>query len=350
MYRRLFLCHALAACLCSLGATPLWAQSPEPQSGTAPTYAAASDAARIDVQQAIGSAAARAQKKAVPPKIYDFPKAPAKRLARAEKAFRDGEYPIIRPLLKPTLVPANKFRGPDQTTKARTLLAVGLYFEAQQVTDAAERTELLDAASLQFLEILRNNPFYKLNPMIYPASVVELFANVEAEHSAELDALRAELRKDSDPESQGLQTVYIEREVDRFSYAVNFMPFGLGQLQNDEPIQGTLFASAQALTLALNIGSYWRVEDLRSDFDGKYDAGRGNSAEQARNWQRMQYIGLAAFVGLYAWSVIDALVDYKPYTVRIRSLDTPPPELSTGSSDAPDPELKIGWNGIGIAW
>lgn len=350
MYRRLLLCHALAVGLSLLAAPPLWGQTPDPPSDEVSTRNAAFPAARVGVEGAISRASARAAKQATPPVVYNFPSDPEKRLARAESAFRDGEYPILSPLLKPTLIPTNQFERSDLAGQARILLAVGLYFEAQQVTGASQRKELLDAASLQFLELLRDDPFYNLNPMIYPASVVELFATVEAEHSAELDALRAELREDSAPDAQGLQTVYIEREVDRFSYAVNFLPFGLGQIQNDQPVQGTLFASAQVLALALNVGSYWRVEDLRSDIDGKYEAGRGNSAEQARNWQTMQYVGLAAFVGLYAWSVIDALVAYEPYKVRIRTLDAPPPELSSGPQGAPDPELKIGWNGIGFAW
>lgn len=350
MYRRLLLCQALVVGLSSLAATPLRAQSPDPSSGPASSPDAAIVAARVGVHSARIEAKEQAKKAATPKIKYNFPALPDQRLTRAEKAFRDGEYPILRPLLEPTLVPTSQFERAEQANQARILLAVGLYFEAQQVTGAGPRKELLDAASLQFLELLRDDPFYTLNPMIYPASVVELFETVQVEHSAELDALRAELREDSAPDSQGLETVYIEREVDRFSYAVNFLPFGLGQMQNDEPVQGTLFASAQVLSLALNIGSYWRVEDLRSDIDGKYEAGRGNSAEQARNWQRMQYVGLAAFVGLYAWSVIDALVDYNPYQVRIRTLDAPPPELSSGANGAEGAELKIGWNGIGFAW
>lgn len=347
MYRRLLVCQALVVSLCSLAATPLRAQTREAASGEAPVRAQPLLAARSGVHAAIQQASILASKHATPPIVYDFPDAPEERLARAERAFRDGEYPILRPLLKPTLVPTSQYSRAELTHSARILLAVGLYFEAQQVTGAAQRQKLLDEASAQFLALLRDDPFYSLNPMIYPASVVELFASVEAENSAELEALRDELREESAPDAQGLQTVYIEREIDRFSYAVNFLPFGLGQIQNDEPVQGTLFASAQVLSLALNIGSYWRVESLRSDVDGKYEAGRGNSAEQARNWQTMQYVGLAAFAGLYVWSVIDALADYKPYNVRIRTLDAPPPELSR---DGLEPALKIGWNGIGFAW
>lgn len=333
--------------LSSLAVTPLGAQTPEAASGDAPAGAQPLQAARARVHAALQQASTRATQQAPAPIVYDFPDDPEQRLARAERAFRDGEYPILRPLLKPTLIPTSQYSRAELTHSARTLLAVGLYFEAQQVTGAAQRKQLLDQASAQFLELLRDDPFYSLNPMIYPASVVELFASVEAENSAELEALRDALRQESALDAQGLQTVYIEREVDRFSYAVNFLPFGLGQIQNNEPVQGTLFASAQALSLALNIGSYWRVESLRSDIDGKYEAGRGNSAEQARNWQTMQYVGLAAFAGLYIWSVLDALADYKPYNVRIRTLDAPPPELSR---DAPEPALKIGWNGVGLAW
>jgi hypothetical protein len=350
MYRRIFVCQVLVANLSLWAAAPAHAQAPGADGGLE-----AIATARKATLSSLTAAIQRAAEGARSENAYDFPTSPYQRLIRAEKAFRDAEYPILRPLLKPTLVPTSQFERSDREIQARTLLGVGLYFEAQQVTDSAQRKKLLDAASLQFLEVLREDPFHALNPLIYPASVVELFAAVKAEHAAELELLRAELGGDANQAAQGLQTVYIEREVDRFSYAVNFLPFGLGQIQNDEPIQGTLFASSQVLALGLNIGSYWMVQNLRSPIDGKYEAGRGNSAEMARNWQAMQYIGLAAFVGLYVWSVIDSLADYKPYDVRIRTLDGPPPELSAGDSNAQRPSsasvgFEIDWNGIAIAW
>jgi len=131
MYRRLLVCQALVVSLCSLAATPLRAQTREAASGEAPVRAQPLLAARSGVHAAIQQASILASKHATPPIVYDFPDAPEERLARAERAFRDGEYPILRPLLKPTLVPTSQYSRAELTHSARILLAVGLYFEAQ---------------------------------------------------------------------------------------------------------------------------------------------------------------------------------------------------------------------------
>ncbi|QDG54591.1 hypothetical protein FIV42_28750 [Persicimonas caeni] len=310
----------------ALWATPSLAQTPPPpDEGTTPV-------------------------KTAPTAEHDFPEAPKARLERAQKAFQDAEYDLLRPLLEPTLSPTSQFAQTESELEARTLLGVGLYFEAQKVTDAEQRRELLDTTRRHFLEILRKEPDHSLNPLLYPASVVELFEAVREENAEELDKIRAQ-RDDAngDVAAQGLKSIYIQREVDHRLYAANFLPFGLGQFQNGEQVQGTLFAGAQTAALGLNVASYVMIESLRGD-DGYYDRGAGGTTEQALQWRTAQYVGLGLFVGFYAWSVIDALRDYEPYDVRIRSLDEPPPELSAGEADDKGATFQIGLGGLGVTW
>lgn len=305
---------------------------------------------RSEAVEHASEAVERASTQSQPASEPAFPEAPAARLERAEKAFQDADYQLLRPLLEPTLVPESKFVDPARELDARTLLAVGLYFEAQQVTDSATRKQLLGEAENQFYKLLKQEPDHSLNPLIYPASIVELFEAVKAEHAAELDQIRAERGDAKDGAAQqGLDTVYIEREVGLHNYALNYFPFGFGQYQNNEPIQGTLFATSQALALGLNMTSYWMIESLRGP-DGYYNPGPGESAEQARNWRVVQFASLGVFAAVYVWSVLDALSDYQPTTVRIRSLDQPPPELNGGEADDKGPSLQIGLGGIGMAW
>ncbi|MFW5966472.1 MAG: hypothetical protein ACOCV2_03085 [Persicimonas sp.] len=280
----------------------------------------------------------------------DFPEKPDDRLEEAEKAFDNAEYDLLRPLLEPTLAPESQFDDPQREQQARTLLGVGFYFEAQQVTDAEKRSELLEAAEDQFLELLRSDPDHELSPLIYPASVVELFDSVREEHKEELEEIRE--RSGSEEESEqireGLSTVYIQREVEKRSLAVNFFPFGVGQFYNEEPVQGTAFAASQGLALGLNIFSYWMIESLRGP-DGYYEPGPGNSADIARRWRTGQYVGLGLFAGIYAWSVVDALLDHRDGDVDVRTLDEPPPELGGGRSDS-GMSLHIGLGGLGLTW
>lgn len=299
-------------------------------------------------KQAQAEPKAEPARNAVTPE-HDFPEKPEARLARAQKAFQDADYDLLRPLLEPTLTPKSSFAQTESELEARTLLGVGMYFEAQKVTDAAKRRELLDKTNAQFLAILRNEPDHSLNALLYPASVVELFEAVREEHTEELDEIRAE-RDDAngDAVAQGLKSIYIQREVDRRLYAANFLPFGIGQFQNGESVQGTLFASAQGLSLGLNMTSYMMIELLRAD-DGFF-AGGSDEIRRAVSWRTAQYVGLSLFVGFYAWSVLDALRDYKPYDVRIRSLDEAPPELSAGEADDKGATFQIGLGGFGVTW
>lgn len=346
LHRRVFVLVLLAGWL---GAAPAFAQSARPHTQPPMETGAARVQAAIDAADVKAERTARARR-ADQDAREELPRSPAERLARAEQAFRDAEYPLLRTLLEPTLLPASQFSRPELELKARALLAVGLYFEAQQVLHPTQRDALLDAASLQFLELLRKDPFFTLNPLIYPASVVDLFARVNADNATELEALRAAQGGEADHADHGLQTIYIAREVDRLNFAANFLPFGFGQFQNDETFKGVVFASTQAIALGLNMSGYWMVESLRSPIDGKYEGGAGNSAEAAHTWQTLQFVGLGAFAVLYAWSVLDALLDYQPYSVRIRTLDEPPPELSGTQTSAGSVRLQMGWNGVGIAW
>ena len=326
MSRRLIPSVLLTAGLLAASA-PVWAQQTPPTDGQA-------HAANVAAQD----------------ESHNFPASPSERLKRAEKAFQDADYDILGPLLEPMLEPESRFGSVEDELQARTLLGIGLYFEAQQVTDAVRRRELLDGAEAQFLEILRKEPDHSLNPLIYPASVVELFEAVREEHVEELDKIRAEREAASgNGGGKGLQSIYIERQLSRRIYAANFMPFGVGQFQNGESIQGALFAGAQVAALGLNITSYAMIESLRLP-NGEFEQGAGNGAEQALQWRTAQYVGLGLFVGVYAWSIFDALRDYKPYDVRIRSLDEPPPELNAGDADDNSASLQIGLGGLGFTW
>lgn len=347
MYRRTLVFQATLAALSLSAASPTSAQEVAEDAERAHSARAGASVAR----QSVRNAQLQTELWKLESSDGELPLVPARRLARAEQAFEDGEYPMLRPLLQPILMPESQFARADLETKARALLGVGLYFEAQQVTDAAQREALLDAASLQFLELLRRDPFFTLNPLIYPASVVELFANVRSEHAEELEALRAARTKGTPTgDQEGLQTVYISREVDQLNFALNFLPFGFGQFQNDEPIKGGFFAGAQGLALGANMAGYWMVESLRSPVDGKFEGGAGNSAEVARAWQTVQYAGLGAFAAIYIWSVIDALVHYEPYRVRIRTLEGPPPELSNGANEARSTSWGLNWSGLELHW
>ncbi len=283
-----------------------------------------------------------------PKPLRDFPADPTTRLAMARHAFNTAEFDILRPLLEPLLNPQSLLDDLLDRQEARQLLALGLFFEAQQVPDASQRRTLLRAVRGYFLSMLREQPDYTLDSLIYPASIVEIFENVREENREELHSIRAAQNAENFAEAPvDLQMLYIEREVQNNHFALNFFPFGVGQFQNNSNVKGTLFAISQGLALAINITSYLMIEYLRGP-DGHYETSsttRGGNYAEALGWQRAQYSALGSFAALYAWSVLDGVLNFNATQIRIRTLDAPPSELNVPTlNTGNDAGLTLGWS------
>ncbi|MGM0555650.1 MAG: hypothetical protein ACQEVA_04640 [Myxococcota bacterium] len=279
----------------------------------------------------------------------DAPKSPQARLQLATEAYGNGQYQKLSALLEPTLTPDSKFDSVELEIQARQLYAVGLFFQAQQTTKNSERRDLLDDAEQQFLAILRHDPDYELDPLNYPASVVEVFETVREEHEEELAQIRRE--KGGDNGEVATQTFYVERARTQRLFLVNFLPFGLGQFQNEHKVAGTAFAVGQASMLALNGVAYVGVQLADRNGDGLYNrAGPGSEFDVARQWRAVQWIALGTFSAIYVGSVIDAIVRYEPEKIRIRSLDEPPPELSLTPTEPLRPQVRIGIGTVLLRW
>lgn len=284
---------------------------------------------------------------------------PTERLQRAEESFRNGDFGDIPPLLTPVLGDEPALRDDESIIRARELLGVGLYFEAQEATDPNRRDTLLDRSRQQFLDLLRRRPDYELDSLMFPASVVELFESVRNEHADELESIR-ESRARSDRGSDGAnsestETVYIERIVERRVLPLNFIPLGTGQFQNDQPLKGVLFGGGQLASAAVIGVGFWRIESLRQS-NGMFRNPRVcncDDLQTARSWRTAQWIALGSVGVLYLGSIVDGVVNYlqKDDNIRIRMRDEPPPELSsTDSSAGNGPSVQLGFSSVRIRW
>lgn len=247
-------------------------------------------------------------------------------LDRAREAFREAEYGRIVPTLAPIMDEELRELTEEQRSDARQLYAVGLFFQAQQAQSVAERDGLLDNARAVFLELLREDPEFQLDPLLYPASIVELFDEVVEANAEEISKLREKLRREEGGPAE-IETVYIQREATKNRFGLVFLPFAVGQFQNGDLIKGTLLASVQAGALALNFTSFLVIESLRNQEDGRYDVESGNYAN-ALAWRNVLYGSLITFGIAYIVSVVDAWTFFEAYDVNIRTLDGPPPELT----------------------
>lgn len=266
----------------------------------------------------------------------ELPSDPADRLQMAEAAFRRADYGLLVPLLEPLEVNPSPFNTVDERVQARELLIVGYFFQAQKVTASADRDELLQKARSVSLELLRDRPDHALDTLVFPASVVDLFEAVRRDNATELEEILA--KRQEQTQNGNSQTVYIERSVTRHPGWVNFLPFGAGQFQNEQLIKGTVFAILQGAGLVVNGFSYWQIVRLTSSGDTpgtlSTEGDLDSDFARAKRWRQTLYGGLAGFGVAWAVSILDGWLNYDKETVRIRSLDAPPPELGGDVSDA----------------
>ena len=152
--------------------------------------------------------------------------------------------------------------------------------------------------------------------------------------SDEAEQLLAEVRNERDDNGGNgsgnggdvgpAQPIYIQKEVTEIQFWVNFVPFGVGQLQNGETGKAVFFLLTESVALGINVISFAIVEGLRSP-DGLYTP---ENAEAAEALQTAQFLSLGAFAAVAVWGIIDAIYFYSPTRTEIRTLDGPPPELS----------------------
>lgn len=302
---------SLALLVPSLGAAQVPVQPVEPQ------------ATRPEAQP---PAEPRTEPESVPPAVEALPQDPVDRLKMAKAAFRRAEYGLLVPLLDTLAGPDSALPSGPARVEARELLVVGYFFLAQQVTTSTDRDELLEKARVVALVLLREKPDHALDTLIFPVSVVDLFEAVRRDNTKELDRLLSERQSGtgSDPD-----TVYLERVSTQHLGWLNFLPFGAGQFQNGHLVKGTTFAFLQAAGLAVNITSYWMIVRLRDPATGRYSSEGALKSDlaSAKRWRQVLYGGLAGFAVVWAVSVLDGWLNFQSETVRIRTLDAPPPEL-----------------------
>jgi nucleoid DNA-binding protein len=92
------------------------------------------------------------------------------------------------------------------------------------------------------------------------------------------------------------------------SFAVTFLPFGLSQRQNKQYRKGYLFMAGQAVTLVPSVAIFVYLA-------GKYGLSSTQvplqDGPRVRQLQQIEIGTGLAFIGLYAWGVADAIINFK---------------------------------------
>lgn len=272
---------------------------------------------------------------------------PRESFDKAKDAFRKKDCDSAVPHLKDVLYPVERLADRDSLFEARAML--GACF-----ADSGAREQ----AKVEFEKALQLKPREVLDSLFYSERAVRLFDDTKAdiENRAKKDAELRELQAQRERVEQALKNLRVYRSN---PYALNFAPFGLGQLQNGHRLKAGLFAGGQVAALGTSVGIWYYLVNkygIRSD---KVPLEEG---PKVRRLQQIEIGAGLAFYGLYVWSVIDALRHYEPQK-RVAGDDDllreirkdltkqkPPPKQSFLKKLRLAPMVTSDGVGVGIGW
>jgi tetratricopeptide (TPR) repeat protein len=215
---------------------------------------------------------------------------------------------VINVLIYPELQLARK----EQVVEAHILLGAAYY-----------QTGNRERAREEFRRALEIEPEQSIGTRLYSEGAIRLF-----------DETKTDLRIAKEREDEKRRIAQRLKEIEDYKkslivyethpYYVNFVPFGAGQLQNRQLTKGILFAASQAVTGGISAGIFLYLASKYGLVSTSVPIEEGRTV---RNLQGLEIATGAAFLGLYAWGVIDALLHYKPRR-RVEGEDSLlPPEL-----------------------
>ncbi len=221
---------------------------------------------------------------------------PAEDLERARQSFRAGDFPAAQPLLSFLLYPTPQLARSDDLLEAHVLLGACGF-------ESGDRT----MARREFEQALYLSPELTLEPLLFSEGAIRFFEDTKA-------ALEERQRRNAEKRALAEERERLRRYRESLivyevrPFYVNFVPFGAGQFQNGNRTRGLLFATSQAVTFAASAG-IWLYLVNKYGFNGRVPP---EEAESARLLQQLEIGSGAAFWAFYGWSVVDALLHYKP--------------------------------------
>ena len=235
---------------------------------------------------------------------------PAQDLEHARQAFRQHDYDSAMKLATFLLYPDEKLALPVDLVEAHVILGASNF-------ETGHRSE----AKTEFEKALQIQPDKSLTDLLFSEGAIRLFDETKADLEARAER-DAQLRKLADERERIRRYKESLVVVEKRTFVVNFAPFGAGQFQNKQPARGLLFASGQVIAGGISAGAFLYLA-------GKYGLVAkvpNDDAQRVRQLQQLEIGAGIAFYAIYAWSVVDALLHYKP-SVQIEGDDSLLPPL-----------------------
>jgi hypothetical protein len=236
---------------------------------------------------------------------------PADEMNAARDAFRRRVWLSAMPVLSSLLYPTPRLASEEDIYEAHLLLGMCAFENSDRLTATREFEQ---AIALQLER--------KLGTGVFSDAAADLYEERRKalKEKYDLEAEKRALALEREKYRRMIEAMVI---VEKRDYYVNFIPFGAGQFQNGQTTKGIIFASAQGVTGALSAGIWMYLV-------GSYGISGTVPENEAAGVLRLQQIHIgagAAFIGLAAWGIVDALVHYKPSIVRKPDESLLPPDM-----------------------
>lgn len=212
----------------------------------------------------------------------------------------------------------NAYKAQDWDSAYKTINAL-LYpnVELARQEDVWEAYVLLGASAFQlgnrpraideFEKALQIDAERTITTNTHRPEVVELYENTKDKFKERL-ARDAERRAAAEREKRIKDYINTIGYYETSSFAVNFLPFGIAQRQNKQYRKGYLFLAGHALTFTPSVAIFVYLA-------GKYGLKSTQvplkDGPRVRQLQQIEIATGAAFIALYAWSITDALLNFK---------------------------------------
>ena len=223
-------------------------------------------------------------------------------------------------------------------------------------------------AEIQFEALLREDPDYELDPVLFPTEILDAFYQIKLRLAEELAAIqkakeealiKAKAEKEKKKKElkkailEAARPVYLRTQERPKYFILTLVPFGAGQFQNRQDLKGWLFMGGE-LALAVANLTLWGISEyylLKSRSCSEFCS---NTENTYYNFQDATNVVAGVLVAAMLAGIIDAIVYYvrlrqkKPAFEQIDEDDVPP-DLRKPPPDIPEVDLDVVL-GISMRW
>jgi tetratricopeptide (TPR) repeat protein len=199
-------------------------------------------------------------------------------------------------------------------------------------------------AEAQIEKVIRQNPLYTPDPVVFPGQVVDRFTDVKARLKNEIEAVmraadraaRAKAEKTRSEQADYLSMLQRlagqETVVVRRSRFIASIPFGVGQFQNGQDGLGYLFLISEALLAGTGIGAVEIHNSLVSEIAQKrrYQIDQAvvdDFENKTRTARTVSYGAFFGFLAVAVGGVAHAHLTFVPEVRESRRRAVPPPPV-----------------------